>query len=184
MLTSINKNNKDYKMRKKTGFTLIDLIIYVVIMGLGFYFIRGIWFSTPKTTSEWENQENENLKHELIAFSKEKIPELYSAINESHRMREEIRAKKDNLTMVLKKLGKDYRNDEDIKKYDELLHKLDLSDIEYDKMLREGYLQYKKFEISSHPAYEKMLENYNNKAKSLSESIESFIRMHNIGYLK
>ncbi len=124
--------------------------------------------------------EEEKFRKELDTFLQNKIPDLNSAIKETQRMSEEIKDKRAKLTKVLQQLGRDYRKDDDIIRYDELLTKLDKAKIEYDEMLKEGYLQYKKFEISSDPAYEKILDNYNIKAKqSLNENIDSFNKMRN-----
>ncbi len=188
-----NLANAGYNKGENIGCCTSALIIGILI-----YFGIGVPNEKPLSKAEMIAKQNHleqkkrdeekakkqlkdaKLKIELIAFAKEKIPELYNAINETSRMREEIKNKKEKLTEVLIKLDKDYKTDEDIKRYEELLSRLNVADIEYDKMLREGYLQYKKFEISSDPAYEKMLDNYNNKAKqSLEENVDSFNKMRN-----
>ena len=165
--------------------------LFLLIIGFGIWFGVGFPKEKPLTKQEKlelqqqkaqqkKSSEEINFKRELNTFAQNKIPDLYSAINETHRMREEIKNKKSKLTKVLQQLGRVYSKDEDIKRYDDLLEKLNVADKEYDNMLKEGYLQYKKFEISSDPAYEKMLENYNNKAKhSLEENVDSFNKMRN-----
>ena len=170
-------------MNKKVGFTLIELLIIVVIFTCIFFY----FFDKPKNIGKElqekqayqemvkKQQERLNLKKELLDFAKQKIPELYSAIQQTDSMQIEINKKRNALTEVLKKLNRKVKNDEDIKRYDDLSNKLIGAKNEYDKMLEEGYLQYKKFEISSDPAYEKMLNDYNNQAKiSLDENVKMY----------
>ena len=112
-------------------------------------------------------------KNDMTIFAEEKAPVLHDSLKKTQQIQSEVLEKKQKLKQVLISLNRSADQDEDVKRYDSLLSDLKVTEKKLKVNLEDAFIAYKKYEISSDPAYERELSRLSSSSQLAAEEIQN-----------
>jgi len=156
------------KRKISENFEIKWWFLYPMLIGTTLLLGSGIYLFTNNI----EDVQAQRNSEELLIFAKDRAPVLNDSLKTISQIRTEIIDKRSKLVQVLRSIGKSPEADADVRKYSFLLKEIGSAEQKLWNDLTDAYLAYKKFEISSDPAYDQELSRINVISKVAADEIK------------
>jgi len=162
-----------FLMAMASALTRLETKSYPPASGMIFIWLLILATVTAMYHDSRIRESRQQSKNEMTTFAEEKAPVLHDSLKKTQQIQSEVLEKKQKLKQVLISLNRSADQDEDVKRYDSLLSDLEVTEKKLKVNLEDAFIAYKKYEISSDPAYERELSRLSSSSQLAAEEIQN-----------